>query len=214
MAKPTAPLMSFGVEGTLDKNTVFGKYKGKQTARQHVTPKNPKSAGQTQTRTTLATGNRIYKVAGPLLKASWNLFAKGKVLTGYNKFVGNFVSENRGEADLQSWNMSVEALGGPRPPPILVTTPSPGTLRIRVLTPTPPTGWTQLSAIAAVIEDQNPQTAVFFESAEFENPFGSQVPISGLKNGVLYVCGGWLKWQRPDGQTAYSKAEMSTKTTT
>ena len=47
MAKVTGPLMSMDASGAFGGALVFGKWKGRPTVRQLVTPSNPKSANQT-----------------------------------------------------------------------------------------------------------------------------------------------------------------------
>lgn len=50
MAKVSGPLMSMEASGAFGGALVFGKWKGRNTVRQLVTPSNPQSAGQTESR--------------------------------------------------------------------------------------------------------------------------------------------------------------------
>ena len=50
MAKVSGPLMSMDASGAFGGALVFGKWKGRPTVRQLVTPSNPQSAGQTEAR--------------------------------------------------------------------------------------------------------------------------------------------------------------------
>ena len=50
MAKVTGPLMSMDAAGAFGGTLVFGKWKGRNTVRQLVTPSNPQTAGQTTAR--------------------------------------------------------------------------------------------------------------------------------------------------------------------
>lgn len=50
MAKVTGPLMSMDASGAFGGTLVFGKWKGKNTVRQLVTPANPQTAGQMNAR--------------------------------------------------------------------------------------------------------------------------------------------------------------------
>jgi len=214
MAKPKAPLLAFEVSGTVGKTTVFGSTRGKQTARRHVIPANPKTAEQNKTRGTFNTGSKIWKNAGPLLKAPWDKFASGKILSGYNKFVGNFTRQNRGQVNLQSWKCSIETFGAPPSPFLFMQNVFPGQLIWVAPTPTPPTGWTALKVTLVMVEDQDPETAIIYETIEDEENAGVFGHIVGLKNGVLFVCGSFLKWSKPDGSLAYSEAVVITHMTT
>lgn len=212
MAKPTAPLLSFGASGTIAKAMVFASWKGRPYVRRHVIPGNPQSVAQTLTRNGFSSASDIWKNMGPLGVAPWDRFAVGQVLAGRNKFMGSYVAENRGEVDLLSWNMSPGAKGGP--PLVSVTPSSPGVndILLTCVTPTPPTGWTVTSTIGMAIRDQDPQTGVLFNTVEDEDIGGLLPLLPGLTTAVLYVCGAWIKWAKPDGSVAYSVAEMTSFT--
>jgi hypothetical protein len=214
MAKITAPLLSFGASGSIAKTLVASKWKGRPYMRQHVIPANPQSTAQSLTRNAFSFAAATWKIGGPLLRAPWERFAVGQVLTGRNKFQGSFVSENRGEVDLLSWNISPGAKGGL--PPLTITPSSPGVNDINLLltNPTPPTGWTLTSSQGFAIRDQDPQTGILFTTVEDEDLAGLNVLLPGLTTAVLYVCGAWLKWAKPDATVAYSVALMTTFTPT
>lgn len=58
MAKVTGPLMSLDASGAFGGSLVFGKWKGRNTVRQLVTPANPQSSGQQDSRNRVrAVGN-------------------------------------------------------------------------------------------------------------------------------------------------------------
>lgn len=212
MAKVTAPLLSFGASGSLAKTIVASKWKGRPYMRQHVIPANPQSVDQTLTRDAFASAAAIWKIGGPLLRAPWERFAVGQVLTGRNKFQGNYVRENRGETDLLSWNISPGAKGGL--PPLTITPSSPGVndINLALTNPTPPTGWTLTSAQGFAIRDQDPQTGILYTTVEDEDLAATNVLLPDLTTAVLYVCGAWLKWAKPDTTVAYSVALMTTFT--
>ncbi len=212
MAKPTAPLLSFGASGTLAKTMVYSRWKGRPYVRRHVIPANPKSTAQTSTRDAFSSANSIWKIAGPLLIAPWDRFATGQVLTGRNKFMGNYVLENRGLANLQSWNMSPGAKGG-TPLVSAVSAVALLVVTLTVVTPTPPAGWSVQSVVGAMIEDQDPETGILFETFEGDDaaaPFDTIV-LTGANTG-LHVWGAWIRWTKPDGSIAYSVATMGTET--
>ena len=214
MAKITAPLLSFGASGSLAKTLVASKWKGRPYMRQHVIPANPKSVAQVLTRDAFSFAAATWKIGGPLLRAPWERFAVGQVLTGRNKFQGNFVSENRGETDLLSWNISPGAKGGLPPLTIVASSPGVNDINLLLTTPTPPTGWTLTSAQGFAIRDQDPQTGILFGTVEDEDLASTNVLLPGLTTAVLYVCGAWLKWAKPDATVAYSVALMTSFTPT
>jgi hypothetical protein len=212
MAKVTAPLLSFGGLGTIAKTAVYSKWKGRPYVRQYVIPANPKSAEQTLTRNAFAFSNQAWKLAGPLLRAPWDRFATGQVLTGRNAFMGKFVNENRPETDLLSWNMSPGAKGGPPLTSAVLSSPGVNDILVTCVTPTPPTGWTVTATVAAAIRDQDPQTEVLYATTEDEDVGGLLPLLPGLTTAVLYVVGAWIQWAKPDGSIAYSVGTMGSFT--
>jgi hypothetical protein len=214
MAKVTAPLLSFGGLGTIGKTAVFSKWKGRPYVRQYVVPGNPQSAGQTLTRNAFGFANSVWKIMGPLGQAPWDRFATGQVLTGRNKFMGQFVNENRSEVDLLSMNMSPGAKGGLPLVSAVLSSPGVNDILVTCVTPTPPTGWTVTSTVAMAIRDQDPQSEVLYTTVEDEDVGGLLPLLPGLTTAVLYVVGAWIKWAKPDGSVAYSVATMGTFTPT
>ena len=214
MAKPTAPLLSFGASGTIAKTMVYSKWKGRPYVRRHVIPANPQTTAQTLTRDAFASAAQIWKIAGPLLRSPWDRFATGQVLTGRNAFQGRYVSENRGETDLLSWNMSPGAKGGLPLVSMVPTSPGVNDILLTCVTPTPPTGWTVTSTVGVVIRDQDPQTGILYTTSEDEDVGGLLPLIPGLTTAVLYVCGAWIKWAKPDGSVAYGPSILDSGTPT
>ncbi len=214
MAKITGPLLGLGASGSIAKTLVASKWKGRPYMRQHVIPANPKSVAQVLTRDSFSFAAATWKVGGVLLRGPWDRFAVGQVLTGRNKFQGNFVSENRGETDLLSWNVSPGAKGGLPPLTIVASSPGANDINLLLTTPTPPTNWTLTSAQGFAIRDQDPQTGILYTTVEDEDLAATNVLLPGLTTAVLYVAGAWLKWAKPDGSIAYSVALMTTFTPT
>ena len=212
MAKPTAPLLSFGASGSLAKTMVYSKWKGRPYVRRHVIPANPKSTAQVLTRNAFASANDIWKLMGPLGIAPWDRFATGQVLTGRNKMMGDYVSDNRGEVDLLSWNMSPGAKGGTPLVSAVLSSPGVNDILVTCVTPTPPTGWTVFSTVAMAIRDQDPQTGILFTTTEDEDVGGLLPLLPGLTTAVLYIVGAWIRWTKPDATTAYSVATMGSFT--
>ncbi len=214
MAKITGPLLGLGAAGSIAKTLVAPKWKGRPYMRQHVIPANPQSTAQSLTRNAFSFAAATWKIGGPLLRAPWDRFAVGQVLTGRNKFQGNFVGENRGETDLLSWNISPGAKGGLPPLTIVASSPGVNDINLALTTPTPPTGWTLTAAQGFAIRDQDPQTGILYTTVEDEDLASANVLLPGLTTAVLYVAGAWLKWAKPDASVAYSVALMTTFTPT
>lgn len=207
MAKPTGPLLSLGASGTLGKTMVFSRWKGRPYVRQHVIPANPQTAAQSLTRNAFAWTSGVWKNAGSLTRAPWDLFAKGQVLTGRNAFMGQNTELLRPETDLILFLASNGAKGGLAPSAIVVTVAVANEILITFTNPSPPTGWTLAATVGMAIEDQNPQSAVLFSQVE-DDDSATQGPITltGLTTALDYQASGWLKWTKPDGTTAYGPA--------
>lgn len=213
MAKPTAPLLSFGAAGQLANALVYSKWKGRPYVRRYVVPSNPQSTAQTLTRDIFSNLNSVWKLAGALTTAPWNLFATGQVLTGRNAFMGQNVRAMRGDTDLANMVFSPGAKGG-LPPASVAFTPAAGQVTVDFTNPTPPTGWTLVSAIAACLPDAAPESIADYQIVEGEDSATQiQVVLSGL-SAQDYAVGAWLEWTKPDGTTAYSASSVSIETVT
>lgn len=212
MAKPTAPLLSFGASGSLANSLVYSKWKGRPYVRRYVIPGNPQTTGQTLTRDIFRNLNAIWKVAGALLVAPWDRFAQGQVLEGRNAFVGQNITTLRGDSDLADIILSPGAKGG-LPQATTVFTPAAGQVTVDFTTPTPPTGWTLQAAVAAAVKDGAPESITDYVDVEDEDVAGLQVVLTGL-DAVDYAVGAWLRWEKPDGSIAYGPSTVSIETIT
>jgi len=212
MAKPTAPLLSFGASGAIGKTMVYGSWRGRQYVRRHVVPANPQSAEQTITRNAFTFMQNVYKFAPSLMTDVWTAAARGKALTARNAFTKGSLGAIRGEADLDNLVLSGGAFGGP-PPATVVATPGAGQLSVAITVPsTVPAGWTVYSAVAACIRDQDPDDGVLYTVTAGEDLTSTYaVVLTGLA-AELYQVRGWLKWTRPDGSFAYSPEVADTAT--
>lgn len=212
MAKITAPFLGLAASGTIGKTLTASKWRGRPYIRTRVVPSNPQTAAQSQTRDVFAWANNVWKRAPTLFVTPWDRFAEGQVLTGRNAMQGNAVRTLRGDADLTDYEWTIGAKGGI--PPVSVTaTPGGNSATVDFVVPATPTGWTLFSAIAAVIRDQDPATGNLFTMTAGEDLVpGYQVVLAGLTTGVLYSVGGWLRWTKPDGSTAYGAAVTDTVT--
>lgn len=214
MAKPTAPLLSFGASGAIAKSMVFSKWKGRPYVRRHVIPANPQTTAQTGTRTRFTVANNIWKVAPALFIAPWTRFATGQVLTDRNAFIGHYVHDLKVAADMSTMVFSPGAKGG-LPALSIILTPGDTTINVAVTNPDEPTDWTLASAIAAAIPNEDPTDTVLYNMVAAEDAVTqNDIDLDGLTNLQEYVVGCWLKWTKPDGTVAYGASINDTATPT
>ena len=206
MAKVTAPLLSFGARGQIAKTTVYATWRGVQYARRHVIPANPKTAGQTTTRTTFATLREMWKLLGPIGRAPWDTFASGRKFLGLNAFIGENMRVVRGDGDFQDFIGSPGARGGLPPVSVVVSTGALlGEIDVLITAPTLPADWTITAGQAVGFPDQDPIVdfgGPFVEAEDVVDPF--DLTLAGFASAESVVAAGWLKWVKPNGQTAYS----------
>jgi len=97
MAKVTGALLSLGARGQIGKALVFSNWKGIGTARQHVVPANPQTAGQITQRTRMTDVVACWKqrVVEAELRTGWNLAASlgATVQSGFNAFTSAMATE-------------------------------------------------------------------------------------------------------------------------
>lgn len=215
MAKITGPLVSLGARGSLAKTAVFSSWRGRAYVRQHIIPANPKSTGQTEVRNLFSFLQQVYKRAPTLVTEVWTLAALGLPKTNRNAFTqANQKAIGKSATALTNMILSDGAKGGP-PLATATATPGVGTLTIAATGPTPPTGWTLASVIAACIEDQNPQTGQLYTITALDDTTSPySIVLTGLTSSVLYQWRAWAKWTKPDGSTAYSVQTAGTATPT
>jgi len=215
MAKTSGPLLSFGARGQIGKTLVFGSWKGTGYARQHVIPSNPQTAEQDKTRNAFSWLQRVYKTAPSLFTDPWDAYVKGIPQTPRNAFTKFNLPTLRPATDLTILTGSPGALGG-LPPASQVVTPGNDQLSVLVNAPAvSPTGWTLAGAVTAVIADQNPQSGILYTVNALEDTTSTYTNLfTGLLNAQLYQVMSWLRWTRPDGQTAYSPSIQTTGLTT
>lgn len=212
MAKVTAPLLSFGAGGQVGQSIVFAKWKGRPYTRRYVVPSNPNTVSQQTTRNTFSSANAIWKTAPPQFISPWDAFASGQVLTGRNAFVGRFVKDLRGEADLLLMPFSPGALAGPAPASVAAAS-GVGEIVVTVTPPVTPTGWVLSATAAAAIEDGDPAALTSVALVVGEEVTGD-ITLTGLTAAQLYVVGGWTIWARPDGRVAYGPSLNDSATPT
>ena len=97
MAKPKAPLFSFGARGQLGKAIVYFPWKGVECAREYVIPTNPRTTAQTTQRNRLTAA--VLEFHGAAYSAddvgAWTRYASvlEKVMTGFNAMCREFIKE-------------------------------------------------------------------------------------------------------------------------
>lgn len=214
MARLTGPLLSIRAKGQVGQTLVFGAWRGTQYARQYVSPSNPKTAAQQETRNTFKTLSSIFKIMPPLATAPWVAYTKGLPLTDRNAFFKFNISPLRNQANMNPLILTPGALGG-LPPASATGTPAAGQITVAVTAPaTLPVGWTIQAAVAAAIRDGDPQTTTFFTTIAGEDvstPYS--IVLTGLAAGT-YQWRAWLRWLRPDLLIAYSTAVGGTAVVT
>lgn len=213
MAKVTGGLFSLDSSGSIAKTLTMSKWRGVKYVRQTVIPANPNTTAQQSTRGAFRVSTQIWKLGSSLFVAPWNRQAQGQPKLGLNIFTGQFVRDNRGQADLSNMVFSPGAKGG-LPADAMILTPAANQITAALTPPTPPEGWTLQAAVASAIADGVPDTLTDFTSVTAEDvsdPY--EVILSGLSASTLYVVGGWLRWLKPDGSIAYGASITQTATT-
>ena len=90
-------------------DTVFSKWKGINYIRSRVVPSNPKTTAQTAIRNALKELVSLWQDAGVWISTNENHWAKGKDLSGFNRYIGKNVVD---EKDGNLLNIADE-VGGP-----------------------------------------------------------------------------------------------------
>lgn len=213
MAKVNAPLLSFGASGTIGGTQVYSTWRGVAYARQHVVPANPKTVEQTKTRTSFAWLSGLWKLAAPKAQEPWNAYAAGRAFTGRNALISANNGALRAATDITGLIMSPGARGG-LALPTATAAGGAGTVTITPIAPSLPTGWAIVEAVGLLINAQNPQEAVQWNTQTISNavtPY--HIAFTGLAAGD-YEWGVWFKYTKPDGTYAYSPSFTGTSTAT
>lgn len=206
MAVLTGPLMSLAARGTIGKTITYAPWKGIQYARTRVTPANPKTSSQTQTREVFAFLQDYYKFLPTIAREPWIAAVTGIPMTAQNMILSKNVSALRTQTDLDLMVMSPGARGGV-PPTGITVTPGSGTLTVGVTAPTGPDGWTLTAAQGVVLRDQDPHDAILGTPQAVEDLTSAySLAFTGLTGSVIYQVAAWLKWLTPSGDAAYSVA--------
>ena len=208
----TGPLFSLTARKSLRKTLTYSSWRGIQYVRSHVIPANPNSTAQQEQRQNFRNVNLLWDYSGTRFREPWTARATGQPFTDRNLLLKQNIQAIYGETDMQSMVFSPGAGGAP-PPTISSITPGSGQLTVNIAAPTAPTGWTIVEAVAAAVVDfdpQSPQSAVVIKEG-FDATSTYAVVLTGLP-ASLCVVGAWLKWMKPDGEFAYSTADVDTAT--
>lgn len=207
MAKLTGPLLSFGARGQIGKTMVTSNWRGIDYARQYVIPANPRTTAQQANRTRFALLREMYKLAPAAVIAPWTAFATGRPFLPVNKFVGENNRLLVGETDFANAIMSPGARGGLPPSTVTAATGSnAGEVTVTVVPPVQlPDGWTVDSCAAAAFPEQDPVglfTGPFVAGTDATDPY--VITLAGLGAGTPCACFGWVVYEKPNGDLAYS----------
>lgn len=97
MAKLTGPLFSLDARQSLADTVVYSAWKGQSYARIKVKPYNPKTAYQQGIRETVTKGVWYWRTGDYVSsgdKESWDSYAEGTGMSGFNRYLKFFVQEN------------------------------------------------------------------------------------------------------------------------
>ena len=215
MTKTIAPVMSFSASGQLGKSLVYGTWKGVPYARRYVIPSNPKSTAQVAQRNLFKWVHDAYKYLDAAATASWELYAKGKPLTGPNTFQQKNLVALKGQTVITNIVFITPVNGGP---PNVSTTLTAGSGQITAVgvPPTLPSGWTITQMVAVCMVQQDPhgekEPNPSFTLTKSATPWS--VVFTGLAHTQPYCVGiGW-QFLRADSTTAYGGSLNALATTT
>jgi hypothetical protein len=212
MAKISGGLFSLSASGTLADTLTFSRWKGIPYARTRVIPANPQTTDQTQTRDVFSFLQALYKRLPAIGTEPWIASAVGNPLTPINAIIKANIPPLRTAVDLDLMILSPGS-GGGLPPAAVVVTPGSGQLSIAVTAPTPPTGWTVVSAQAVALRDQDPHDDLIAAPVAGEDTTSPYtIVLTGLTGSQVYQVGVWIKWMTASGKTAYSTATRSQNT--
>jgi hypothetical protein len=182
--------------------------------RRYTVPANPNTAGQQLTRNTFAWLNQVWKYFPGSAIAAWQLYADNNRITDRNAWIKQNLAQLRPATDITDIVLSPAAGGGIAAEGMTATAGS-ESITVALTAPTLPTGWTIVSAFAAALRNQDPQTEGFYEvTAGSDNSPPYEIVLTGLTATEEYVVGGWFSFLKPDGSNAYGVALQATATPT
>jgi hypothetical protein len=205
MAKTSAPALSFDAAGSIAKTMVYTRWKGIPVVRRYVIPANPRTEGQTLTRDIFKTMGVMWNFLPAIGREPWDAFARGRPFTARNQFQGKNVAAIRADPlDFGSFIGSPGALGG-LPPTSITPTPGATNVSFAVAVPAAPTGWTIEAAQGVGFLDTVPTDEWSTPIYAVEDTSSTYaLDFTGLVTATDYMFAIWLKWEKPNGDFAYS----------
>ena len=207
MAKITGPLLSMSARGQIGKAMVTSKWRGIAYARQYVQPANPRTIAQQANRTRFALLREMFKIAPAVVRAPWDAFTQGRPFLPVNKFVGENNLLLNANPTFEAAIMSPGARGGL--PPVAVVAANgvaDGDITVTVTPPDVlPEGWNITAVHAAAILEQDPTgifSGPFVAGSDAAAPY--EVALGGFALADNLVAYGWIEYEKPNGQAAYS----------
>ena len=97
MTRVTGPMFSLTASGTIGDVITYSKWKGLHYVRSRVIPANPQTDPQTSIRLTMTAGVSTYRDDAQVpqtSRSSWDFYASGTGMSGFNRFVKLFIEGN------------------------------------------------------------------------------------------------------------------------
>lgn len=215
MAKTRGPLLSMRASGQIGSSHVYGTWRGVAYARQLVTPTNPRTTDQTQTRSVFAWLQACYRELDAAIVNIWRATAAGQPLTDRNAFTKHNLADMRVDTDLASLTLSAGTGNAPAPVNVsFATGPAGGKITFAADAPPLPTGWTNGPWYATAIVDQDPHDTfegpVVFAQYPAGPNFSDHITVP-LAN-TTYSCGVIHAYTDDRGRTVYSADVRGTAT--
>lgn len=214
MAKTVAPLLSFSAGGQIAKTQVYATWKGRPYVRRYVSPANPNTVEQQATRSAFKWLMNVWKFFPGSATEAWVAYANGFRITDRNAFAKANVSALREASDLSDFVISPAAASGIIAADMTLT-PGAEQITVALVPPVLPVGWSIVSAYAAAIRQQDPNTEAFYlvtAGSDNSNPYS--IVLGDLVATEEYVVGGWFKFMKPDGSFAYGRSLQNVATPT
>lgn len=216
MAKTSAPLLGFGATGTIADTVTYASWRGIPYARRKVTPGNPNTQAQQDTRNIFRTLSQLWRQLPALAVEPWNTFAIGRPFLGVNRFNGDNIRVLRKpttQTDMALFIGSPGARGGPAISGLDLTG---GALSITatVNLPTVPLGWGITGLRGIAFPDQDPTVnflGPIVSAQDDSDPYS--LTFTGLEAATDYVVSVWAEYARPDGMSAFSTSLTGIETT-
>lgn len=221
MAKVTAPLLSMSASGQIGKTQVYASWRGVPYARRYVTPANPKTTSQGDTRSIFLWLNESWKLMNSAVQAVWTAAAKGQPMTDRNLWQQANLPTLRNAPPLGNGTPLTTITDLKTSPGVnagiayQTLAPTDGGSHIidaALTAPTLPAGWTITAAHAVAWLQQNASTATTYASYYATKTASAWTPAVQTPAAGTYVVSGFFEYTKPDGSIAYSPSITATVT--